>query len=857
MILGKFFATATSAAMLLGTGSGFPANAVGLSLRETQVQSVEASSGTCGENLTWTIDDEGTLTISGTGTMTDWKWSTSLWFRNSGIKKIIIENGVTSIGNNAFESCTNLESITIPNSVKSIGGSALADCGSLKSITIPDSVVSIGEAAFMLTGIESITIPDSVTSIDNFTFCGCTSLTSITLPDSVTNIGISAFENCSSIESVTIPASVKNIDNGVFLGCSSLRSISINSNNPNYSDLNGILFNKDKTQIICYPAAKTNASYIIPDSATSIGDYAFEGCKSLESVTIPDSVVVISYYAFKNCSGLTSITIPDSVKYLADETFYGCSSLKSVKIPDSVTGIGCNVFFGCTSLESVTIPNSVTSMRNFPFQECTSLVSINVDESNPIYSDINGIVFNKDKTEIVCYPAGKKDLSYVIPDSVTRIGDFAFLGCQNLESISIPDSVTRIGESAFTGSSNIKSITIPYSVTKIDDAAFGICTSLTSITILNPCCKICDNQNTISNDCTSASFLYTGVIRGYEGSTAQAYAEKYQRTFESLGASPIHRELGDINNDGFINAVDASSILAYYASISTDQIGDYDADQKLKADVNHDGYVNSVDASLILKYYAYSSVTDKPASIEDYLNVNKTTTTTTTTTTTNSTTTTAKPTTTTTETQVQSYNYTLENITKSPEAFEYYAVKMNEEITRGSRRGFIDDIDTIKVLGSGECIPRAKAALLLLNMDKTYSTGVLSKVFEGYDDAATKEIVKDGLKYIYNIALLDKEEPIIVDWNNYTDDKSAADYMNKLVETGRMAKDGYLDEYYTVIDSCINYALDSENYALFAFAEGYNYLYGSLEYAFLNRLPENMIVDCMSGYPDEVKCLIR
>lgn len=313
-----------------------------------------------------------------------------------------------------------------------------------------------------------------------------TKVKAVIIKDGITRIGFYAFYEYTALESITIPDSVKDIDRGAFCECTSLKSISVNSSHPVYSDLNGVLFDKNRTQLLCYPAGKKDLSYVIPDSVMGIG-----------------------YYAFKNCSVLTSITVPDSIEYLADEAFYGCSGLKSIRIPDSVTGIGDNVFCGCTSFESLTIPASVKRMGDFPFRECTSLVSINVDKNNPIYSDINGIVFNKDKTEIVCYPAGKKELSYVIPDTVTSIGDFAFLECKNLESVTIPDSVTEIG-----------------------DSAFCICTSLTSITILNPYCKIYDEPDTISNDCTPASSFYTGVIRGYEGSTAESYANRYNYKFE-------------------------------------------------------------------------------------------------------------------------------------------------------------------------------------------------------------------------------------------------------------------------------------------------------------------------------------
>ncbi len=193
-----------------------------------------AQSGTCGDNLTWTLDTEsGILTISGTGAMTDYSVSAPWYPYSSFIKTVIIEDGVASIGNWAFYFCTNLTSVTIPNSVTSIGGAAFINCTGLTSITIPNSVTSIGDAAFInCTGLTSVTIPNSVTSIEQEAFCNCSGLTSITIPNSVTSIEYGAFADCSSLTSLTIPNSVTSIGNYAFLGCSSLKSVTMESTTP-------------------------------------------------------------------------------------------------------------------------------------------------------------------------------------------------------------------------------------------------------------------------------------------------------------------------------------------------------------------------------------------------------------------------------------------------------------------------------------------------------------------------------------------------------------------------------------------------------------------------------------------------
>ncbi len=454
------------------------------------------------------------------------------------LTSITIPDSVTSIGYNAFYECDSLTSITIPNSVTSIGEGAFWKCSSLTSITIPEGVTRIGNVTFEgCSKLTSITIPDSVTSIEYCAFQGCSSLTSITIPNSVTSIGYNAFYGCSSLTNITIPNSVTSIGDRAFYNCSSLTSINVSENNKNYCSVDGVLFNKDKTELIQYPRKKEGTNYKIPNSVTSIGDYtfskcgsltsitipegvtsigtgafyecdsltsitipegvtsigdeAFEYCSSLTSITIPNSVTSIGHEAFYNCDSLTSITILKGVTSIGDEAFEYCSSLTSITIPNSVTSIGNEAFRGCSSLTSITIPNSVTSIGSSAFG-CSNLTSINVSDNNKNYSSVDGVLFNKDKTELIQYPRKKEGTNYKIPNSVTSIGDYAFAGC-SITSITIPNSVTSIGYGAFETCSSLTSITIPEGVTSIGGYTFDGCSSLTSITIPNSVISIGDN----------------------------------------------------------------------------------------------------------------------------------------------------------------------------------------------------------------------------------------------------------------------------------------------------------------------------------------------------------------------------
>lgn len=482
------------------------------------------SSGSCGSNLTWELDSDGTLTISGTGEM---NYYYTPWRANySRIKKVILKNGVTSICREAFYGCSSLTSVMIPNSMTSIESDAFGACDNLKEVHITDIAAwckitferSKSNPLYYAhnlyvngTLVTDLVIPNSVTSIGGKAFCYCSSLTSITIPNSVTSIGYDAFAACNNLKEVYIT------DIAAWCKITFESSGSNPLNNAGNLYVNGTLV----------------TDLVIPNSVTSIGSRAFYNCSSLTSVTIPNSVTSIGEYAFNSCyklravyitdveawckitfgeptsnplcyahdlyvngTHITDLAIPNDVTSIGDYAFLGCVGLTNVKISNSVTSIGDHAFFGCSSLIGVTIPNSVTSIGNAVFGHCIGLTSV------------------------------------TIPNSVTSIGKSTFSECVHLTSITIPNSVTSIGGYAFYGCSSLTSVTIPNSVTSIGDGAFWGCTSLDGIAILNPECKIDESRD------TTLGAYNQNTIYGHPNSTAQEYAKKYGYTFKTLDQCP-------------------------------------------------------------------------------------------------------------------------------------------------------------------------------------------------------------------------------------------------------------------------------------------------------------------------------
>ena len=561
---------------------------------ENEDEAVGASSGTTGD-CTWTLDDEGVLTISGNGEMDDFSYEYNSQYNSSittapwgaSIKSVVIENGVTSIGDFAFYGCKGLTSITIPDSVTSIDVCAFYGCTGLTSVTIPDSVTSIGDSAFYgCKGLTSVTIPDSVTSIGYAAFYGCTGLTRVNIsnitawcnisfmestsnplmyahnlylndnivtdliiPDSVTNIGSNTFAGCTGLTSVTIPDSVTSIENSAFYGCTGLTSVTIPDSVTSISSSAFDNRSKDLV-IICNPGSVAEEYARKNNIKTNIQEFKYE--------ILDDGTAEVTDYL----DSFTDIVIPSTYKgkpvtSIKKWIFANNKEIQSITISDSVTKIGKGAFYNCVELKTITMGSNVKEIGANAFEKCLYLESINLSEN------------------------------------LQTIGDEAFYDCRRLKKLDIPATVTSIGEEAFTNCRSLTSLTIPKGVDKIGDESslgygmFENCQNLTEVTIPKTVSYI---QSNAFDGCKNLTIL------GSSNSYAKSFAENNNIKFRAIAED---MPIGDANGDNNVDVLDAAAIQKHASGIS-----ELNSDQLAAADVNGDGNVDVLDAADIQKFAA-------------------------------------------------------------------------------------------------------------------------------------------------------------------------------------------------------------------------------------------------------------
>lgn len=464
----------------------------------------EPPSENCGDHLKWKLDQDGTLTISGTGDMYDYfhfsgrldgnhlQYSSAApW--GSDVKAVVIGDGVTSIGSGAFLSCSQLKTVSIPDTVSKIGRNAFYGCSSLTGIDLSDNIKIISEEAFKTTGLTALILPKKLKYIGDGAFNNCIHLTEIAIPNGTESIGTDAFGFCQKLTTVKLA-----------------------------------------------------------DSLISVGARAFEETPWLQSRMQKEDFVIENGVLLKASTRLNGdILIPKGVRVIGGEAF---------------DNVGFTEDFDAAKPMTVTVPEGVVTIGELAFCWCSSMTAIQ------------------------------------LPSTLETIEESAFFNCFALNEIELPERLKTIGRYSFGNCQSLKAITIPKSVELIDCQAFERCDTLETVTILNPHTEIFDAPDTFTNPEYMASpIIFTGVIRGYEGSTAQAYAKRYERRFEALANNEPTAQSGDISCDGTVDVADAVLLARF---VSEDPGVEITETGRQNADINQDGKMDSEDAILILKYIA-------------------------------------------------------------------------------------------------------------------------------------------------------------------------------------------------------------------------------------------------------------
>ena len=397
------------------------------------------------------------------------------------IKNIKLPSNLKSIGKTCFQGCISLTGLFIPQSVESIGGGIFGDCDALQSVEIEDEnnnfIFKDGILYDVKNGIlvsavnslipEKVIVDECTKTIDYSAFADCNNLYEIEIPQGVVNIGEKAFARLDHLKNIDIPDSVTNITTLAFYRCNGLVSVQVPGS---------VTAIKNGTFRECNNLKKV----ILNEGITGIEQYAFYDCELLEEISIPGTVTTVGNSAFYRCKNLKNIEIPEGVTKIDGSAFIFCSSLEQIKLPQSLVSIGSGAFDNCTSLISVELPDNAI-ISSDTFKECKNLSDIVISDTNNNYIVKNGILYNKNMTRILCYPAGIKDTEFSVPDTVTTIDDLAFYGAKALESVDIPDSVIAINTNAFGECSGLKEVVIPDSVTSMGEAVFYKCTSLEKV----------------------------------------------------------------------------------------------------------------------------------------------------------------------------------------------------------------------------------------------------------------------------------------------------------------------------------------------------------------------------------------
>ncbi len=555
---------------------------------DDQSSQVEEFNGDCGE-VQWNIDPDGTMNISGSGNMTYEISTGSCWYASKEhIKNVIVGDGVRTISAEAFADCGNLESVKISDSVSHIGDNAFLGCTKLAKVKFcgksePSSVgISIFDGCDSLIDIKVPTdyandsfFNKTVSKVlsEDFTYevakgrCygngssdqsskwtlndeGVLNITGAGRPtwalsensywgpykSQIKSVIIGegmillddsgAFTNCPNLQYIYLPSTVSTIFSPFASGCSKLKFIEVNPESKYYVSIDGVLYSKNMRELVRYPSGKADESFSIPGQVDFINDKAFSRSENLKSIA-PFSINIIYNRAFEYCVNLKSIKFSASSSY--GSGFYGCTGLTKAEVLGYCGAVN-NMFFGCTNLVSVDISASAFNIEASAFRGCSSLKSINLSYDGGRYTSVDGVIYDKNMTKIIAYPAGKTNSSFSIPDTVTEIMDNAFYNSSNLNFIDLPERLTSIGELAFYGCTSLNSIYMNQNISQIGRKAFSDCTSLSDVKFLG---------------IREPEVIESGVFAGCDSLSSIKVPVEYQNsTFADFNVSKVLDENG-------------------------------------------------------------------------------------------------------------------------------------------------------------------------------------------------------------------------------------------------------------------------------------------------------------------------
>lgn len=478
------------------------------------------------------VDIPGTITVDGTQYAVT-SVGQQAFQQCDKLTAVNIGEGITEICMWGFVQCKGMEQLNLPNSLTTVRESAFSGCTGLKSLTLPDNLETIEAYGFGKLNITELTIGANTTQISSAAFNSCSYLQKINFNEKLEKIGSNAFYGC-AVKELLLPKSLKEIGAGAFSNCMKLETVTAQEPLAKIDDQ--AFYKCSALKTIALPNTLTSIGHaafyecinldglILPESLKELGPTSLYGCISLKSIKIPNSVTVVNSGTFYNCTGLTELSFHDGITEIGHSAIYGCSNLNSVKLPAGLTKLSHDLFNKCTSLEVINLPASIeyidenafygcSALKNIDISDkvnfigngfvigCTSLTSINVAPGNSMYTDIDGVLFNKEKTKLLAYPSGIKG-EYTVPESTLKIDDYVFNANSNITGIHFPKTLKVIGMSNFYGCNSLTTVRLPEQLDSLGATCFFFNRSVTSIIMPN-------NNVWIGNNALSATGITT------------------------------------------------------------------------------------------------------------------------------------------------------------------------------------------------------------------------------------------------------------------------------------------------------------------------------------------------------------